>query len=125
MCRSNYGNIFWFMLNAVSGSALVIGVSMLLFRISREGARPFSTAVITYVGQHTLGIFLLHKNFQLDLVIPWIHTWLEGPQLLVACIATLLSFLFSLLLCAVIEKFVPQLLGQFPRYPVEDSKQRG
>lgn len=125
MCRSNYGNIFWFMLNAVSGSALVIGVSMLLFRISRESARPFSTAAITYVGQHTLGIFLLHKNFQLDLVIPWIHTWLEGPQLLVACIATLLSFLFSLLLCAVIEKFVPQLLGQFPRYPVEDSKQRG
>ena len=98
---------------------------MLLFRISRESARPFSTAAITFVGQHTLGIFLLHKNFQLDLVIPWIHTWLEGPQLLVACIATLLSFLFSLLLCAVIEKFVPQLLGQFPRYPVEDSKQRG
>ena len=125
MCGSNYGNIFWFMLNAVSGSALVIGVSMLLFRISRESARHFSTAAITYVGQHTLGIFLLHKNFQLDLVIPWIHTWLEGPQLLVACIATLLSFLFSLLLCAVIEKFVPQLLGQFPRYPVEDSKQRG
>ncbi len=122
MCGSNYGSIFWFMFNAVSGSALVIGVSMLLFRISREGARPFSTAAITYIGQHTLGIFLLHKNFQLDLVIPWIHTWLEGPQLLVACIATCISFAFALLLCAVIERFVPQLLGQFPRYPVQDGK---
>lgn len=120
MCKSVYGNIFWFMVNSISGSAFVMGISMLLFRISREGARPFSTASITYVGQHTLGIFLLHKNFQLDLVIPWIHTWLEEPQLLVACIATCISFIFALLLCAVIEKFVPQLLGQFPRYPVSN-----
>ena len=122
MCGSEYGNVFWFMLNAVSGSALVMGVSILLFRISREGAWPFSTAAITYVGQHTLGVFLLHKNFQLDLVIPWIHTWLAGPQLLVACIATCISFAASLLMCAMIEKYVPQLLGQFPRYPVRESK---
>jgi len=123
MCKSDYGNLLWFIINAVSGSALVMGISMLLFRISREGSRPFSTAAITYVGKHTLGIFLLHKNFQLDLVIPWIHTWLEGPQLLTACIATCISFAFSLLMCVMIEKFVPQLLGQFPRYPVANSKQ--
>ena len=122
MCGSDYGNLFWFMLNAVSGSALVIGISMLLFRVSREGAWTFSTAAITYIGQHTLGIFLLHKNFQLDLVIPWIHTWLAGPQLLVACIATCISFAAALLMCAVIEKYVPQLLGQFPRYPVQENK---
>jgi len=122
MCGSNYGNLFWFMLNTVSGSALVLGVSMLLFRVSREGAWPFSTAAITYVGQHTLGIFLLHKNFQLDLVIPWIHTWLAGPQLLVACIATVISFAAALLMCAVIERYVPQLLGQFPRYPIQENK---
>ncbi len=74
-----------------------------------------------YVGQHTLGIFLLHKNIQLDLIIPWIHTWLEGPQLLVACIATCISFATALLLCAIIEKFVPQLLGQFPIYPQKEN----
>jgi fucose 4-O-acetylase-like acetyltransferase len=79
-----------------------MGVSILLFRISREGAWPFSTAAITYVGQHTLGVFLLHKNFQLDLVIPWIHTWLAGPQLLVACIATCISFAASLLIPKVV-----------------------
>ncbi len=117
MCRSDYGNIFWFMLNSFSGSALVLGMSSLLFRASREGRITFSTTAITYVGQHTLGIFLLHKNLQLDLIIPWIHTWLAGPQLLVACISTCLSFAGALLLCAIIERFVPQLLGQFPRYP--------
>ncbi|ETP71782.1 acetyltransferase, fucose-4-O-acetylase [Lachnospiraceae bacterium JC7] len=117
MCGGDYGNIFWFMYNSISGTVLILGISMLIFRISREGARPFSTKAITYVGQHTLGIFLLHKNIQLDLIIPWIHTWLEGPQLLVACIATCLSFAAALILCAVIETFVPQLLGQFPRYP--------
>ena len=123
MCKSDYGNLFWFMLNAISGSAFVIGISMLLFRVSKEGAWPFSTAAITYVGRHTLGIFLLHKNFQLELVIPWIHTWLAGPQLLVACIATCISFVASLLMCSIIEKYVPQLLGQFPRYPIQEEMQ--
>ena len=122
MCGSSYGNLFLFMLNALSGSMVVIGISMLLFRASREGARTFSTASITYVGQHTMGIFLLHKNLQLELVIPWIHTWLAGPQLLVACIATCISFVAALLLCAVIERYVPQLLGQFPQYPAQESK---
>ena len=117
MCGSVYGNIFWFLLNSVSGSLLVLGVSMLVFRLSREGARPFSTFAITYTGQHTMGIFLLHKNMQLDPIIPWIHTWLSGPQLLVACVATCISFAASMLLCAVIEKYAPQLLGQFPKYP--------
>jgi fucose 4-O-acetylase-like acetyltransferase len=117
MCGSVYENIFWFMLNSFSGSALVLGISMLIFRASREGVKTFSTTAITYVGQHTLGIFLLHKNLQLDLIIPWIHTWLAGPQLLIACISTCLSFAAAILLCAVIERFVPQLLGQFPRYP--------
>ena len=62
MCGSVYGNIFWFLLNSVSGSLLVLGISMLVFRISREGAMPFSTFAITYTGQHTMGIFLLHKT---------------------------------------------------------------
>lgn len=88
----------------------------------RQYRMLFDAAAITYVGQHTLGVFLLNKNFQLDLVIPWIHTWLAGSQLLVACIATCISFAASLLMCAVIEKYVPQLLGQFPRYPVRESK---
>lgn len=121
MCGSNYGNLLWFMINSISGSATVIGISMLLFRISREGERPFSTAAITYIGQHTLGIFLLHKNFQLDLVIPWLRTWLSGPQLFVACVATVISFAQALLLCAIIERFVPQLLGQFPIYPSQNN----
>lgn len=117
MCRNDYGNLFWFILNTISGSATVLGISMLIFRISREGIRPFSTKVITYIGQHTMGVYLLHKNLQLELIIPWINTWLAGPQLLVACIATGISLVAALLLCAVIERYVPQLLGQFPRYP--------
>ena len=36
----------WCMINALSGSTMVLGVSMLIFRISREGKRPFSTNAI-------------------------------------------------------------------------------
>ena len=61
---------------AFSGSAFVFGIVMLSLRLSREGARPFSIAAIKYVGRHTLGIFLLHKNVQLELVIPWLNSFI-------------------------------------------------
>ncbi len=72
---------------------------------------------MTWVGQHTLGIFLPHKNIQMDLIILWIHTWLAGSQLLVACISTCISFVPALMLCTVIKMSVPKLQGQFSRYP--------
>lgn len=120
MCNGNYGNLFWFIANAFSGSALVFGISMLLLRLSREGAKPFSTSAVKYVGRHTLGIYLLHKNVQLELIIPWLNSWLAGPQLLTAFIAACISFAIALLLCAIIERYVPQMLGQFPMYAIQD-----
>ena len=122
MCKGEYGNLFWFMINSFSGSAFVFGIVMLFLRLSREGARPFSIAAIKYVGRHTLGIFLLHKNVQLELVIPWLNSFISGPQLLTACIATCISFAIALLLCTIIERYVPQMLGQFPVYPENDDR---
>ena len=116
MCVSEYGNLFWFFLNSAAGTMAVLALSMLLLRLAREGSRPFSTAAVSYIGQHTLGIFLLHKNMLQMLILPWLRTWIAGPDLLTAFLGSCVALAGSILLCAVIERYVPQLLGQFPKY---------
>ena len=116
MCNADYGNVFWFLLNSVTGSLLVMSACMLLVRMAREGFRPFSTSVITYIGQRTLGIFLLHKNMLQELILPWIRSWMHAPQLVTALLGSCIALVASMLLCMLIERYVPQLLGQFPRY---------
>ena len=116
MCDSKYGNIFWFFANSFSGTMAVLSASMILFRLSREGIRPFGTTAITYTGKHTMGIFLLHKNILQLLIMPAVNSFITGPEALNAFLGACITLPISLLLCAVIEKYVPQLLGQFPIY---------
>ena len=50
------------------------------------------------------------------LILPWISSRISGPALLTAFLGSCAALACSILLCAVIERYVPQLLGQFPRY---------
>ena len=115
MCAGEYGNLFWFLLNSAAGTMTVLALSMLLTRLAREGKRPFSTATVNFIGQHTLGIFLPHKNMLQMLILPWLLSWIKGPALLTAVLGSCVALAGSILICAVIERYVPQLLGQFPK----------
>ena len=116
MCDNRYGNIFWFLMNSVFGSMTVICFCMILARIAREGARPFSVSAVTGIGIHTMGIFLLHKNLVFQLILPWIRSFVPGTEFFTAFLASCVALVASLWLCLLIERYVPQLLGQFPRY---------
>lgn len=116
MCKSDYGNQLWFLYNSIFGSMTVLTISMLLSRLSRESVRPFRIDAITYIGQQTMGIYLLHKPFLQQIIIPELSELFPTgcPFLAVAVIGSLLALLFSVVMCFVIGKFVPQLLGRFP-----------
>ena len=116
MCDGRYGNVFWFLANTVFGSMTVICFCMILARIAREGARPFSVSAVTCIGVHTMGIFLIHKNLVFQLVLPWIRSFLPGMEFFTAFLASGVALAASLWLCLLIERYVPQMLGQFPRY---------
>lgn len=117
MCDSQYGSIFFFLLNSASGSMAVLSFCMIVIRIAREGLHPFSISAVTYIGKHTMGIFLLHKNLLQQLIMPWILGLFPGAPLLPSVVlGSCITLIGSILLCAVIEMYVPQLLGQFPRY---------
>lgn len=125
MCKSSYGNLPWFLFNSVFGSLTVLTLSMLLSRLSRESARPFHIDAVTYVGQQTMGIYLLHKPFLQQIIVPALTGLLPDgcPFLAAAFLASCLALLFSVCMCFVIEKFVPQLLGRFPRNEwLQDAK---
>jgi len=117
MCKSDYGNQLWFLYNSVFGSLIVLAVSMLLSRLSRESARPFRIGAVTYIGQQTMGIYLLHKPFLQQIILPVLSGIFPGefPFLAAAFIGSILAMLFSIVMCYVIGKFIPQLLGRFPR----------
>ena len=115
MCAAGYGNVFWFMLNSASGTMVVMLLSMLLIRVAREGWHTFSVNIISFIGQNTLGIFLLHKNLLQGLILPWVQSFITGNAAAVI-IASILALIASMALCIPIKYYIPQLLGQFPRY---------
>lgn len=117
MCGAQYGNVFWFLYNAFSGSASILFLSMLIFRLSRESARPFSTKIITFIGQNTMGIYLLHKPLMQAVVMPFIVNLLgtSVPLVVHAAIASAIMLPVCCVLCKVVARYIPQLLGVFPR----------
>lgn len=117
MCKSFYGNQMWFLYNSVFGSLTVLALSMLLSRLSRESVRPFRIDAVTYIGQQTMGIYLLHKPFLQQTMVPVLSKLLPAgcPFLAIAFLASCGALLFSIAMCYTIGKFVPQLLGRFPR----------
>ncbi len=117
MCKSFYGEPLWFLYNSAFGSLTVLTLSMLLSRLSRESARPFRIGAVTYIGQQTMGIYLLHKPFLQQILLPTLTEFLpaECPFLAIAFLASCVALLFSVFMCFLIGKFVPQLLGRFPR----------
>lgn len=116
MCKSDYGNVPWFLFNSVFGSVSVLTLSMLLSRLSRESARPFRLNVITYIGRQTMGIYLLHKPFLQQIIMPWLSGLFpkECPFLVTALVGSVLALIFGTAMCLVIGRFIPQLLGKFP-----------
>ena len=95
MARGTYGNIFWFMANSLSGSVLVLSLSMIIARIAREGTHPFSVSAVTYIGSHTMGIYLVHKNMLQELLMPLVKNVMpeNTPLLLTAVTASVITLL--------------------------------
>ena len=60
-------------------------------------------------------IFLLHKNLLQGLILPWVQTFIHGNAAAII-IAAILTLVVSMALCIPIKYYIPQLLGQFPRY---------
>jgi len=107
MARGMYGkNELLFMLSSLSGCLLILTLSMMLERF-----RFLST-----VGQHTLGLMVVHNK-----VYPYVVSLLSGISYLngqtglgLQILITLTALLFSVPWCLLISHFAPWLEGHTP-----------
>ena len=69
MCKGSYGDPFYAIAFALLGSFAVGLLSMLLKRMADEWIPEMDLKPVTYIGQHTMGIFLLHKPILQSILI--------------------------------------------------------
>lgn len=105
MYRGGYGNLFFFFLNALSGSFAVI-----LWAMAADSL-PFKGAAV-YVGQNTLGILLIHRRM-VKAVTEWMkaYPYMETHPHLRALAAALCTLVLSLLINGLIKLCLPELVG--------------
>ncbi len=114
MCRGAYGNPLFALIFAVLGGFAVLLISMLLKRVADEWISDFSIKGLVYLGQHTLGVFLLHKPMLQSIFLPLFGKLLgSGPDILVRLLATNAALFVSLWFCLQIEYYIPELVGIF------------
>ncbi len=122
MYNGLYGDVFWFFVNSISGSMIVLTFAMILSQTALDSPSKLRLDAVKYIGRRTLGIYLLHKNILLDVIMPFVkgivpETW---PLVVPALMGTVPAMIFAVVMCLVTERYIPQLLGQFPKYEHAD-----
>jgi len=124
MCKNAYPSPIFALLFAILGSIVILVFSMLLKRIADEWLPKLNFSSLSYIGQHTLGILLLHKPFLQEIVMPTLSKYLYAfPEIFVRFLAAIISTLVSLWACKFIEYYIPELVGIFSKDKIAAQKE--
>ena len=116
MCRGSYGNPVFALIFAVLGGFAVLVLSMILKRLADEWLPDLTLKPLIYLGQHTMGVFLLHKPLLQMIFMPTFENLFpEMPHILICLLATIAALSVSLWLCRLIEFYIPELVGIFSK----------
>ena len=116
MCRGAYGNPFFALGYALLGGFAVFILAMLAKRLADEWLSRLDLKPLIYLGQHTMGVFLLHKPMLQNVFIPFFRNLMGGAMNIpVRLLSTVISLLVSLWLCKLIEYYIPELVGIFSK----------
>jgi len=125
MCKNSYPNSLISIILAILGSFIVLVLSMILKRLADEWLPKLDFSSLSYIGQHTLGILLLHKPFLQEIAMPLLTKYLNSiiPDIIVRLLATFISMFVSLWLCKFVEYYIPELVGIFSKDKLLSSKE--
>jgi len=115
MFSFQYGNLFWFFWNALSGCGTVLALSSLLAKVP-EGGTPLGRArhFVVWLGRNTIGVYLIHLPVIRFLIAPELHRLgLDRLSWYGAAVDAVLTLAICCALIRVIEKYVPALFGRF------------
>ena len=116
MCKGAYGQPLFSLGYTLLGGFAVGLLAMLAKRLADEWLPRLELKSLIYLGQHTMGVFLLHKPLLQNIFLPFLKNLLGGgPDILVRLAATVLALTVSIWLCRLIEYYIPELVGIFSR----------
>ena len=113
MCGNIYGNIILFLINTFRGCEIIFSVSAIIARKWQIDPTNPCKNFILWVGRNTIGIFLTHKMFLQEIVVPiFTNMGYSTSSFIVAILCTLITFPVSCFLVYIINRYVPRLFGR-------------
>jgi len=115
MFSFQYGNLFWFFWNSLSGCLATLALSSILAKIPEtEGVLGKVRHFTVWLGRNTIGVYLLHLPIVRFLIAPKLHALgLDRLSWYGAFIDAVLTLAVCCVLIRVIERYVPVLFGRF------------
>lgn len=117
MCNSQYGSGTGVVINAVAGGFAVLLLSMITMQLSEKFPDYRLCDVYAYIGEYTMGVFLLHKPMMQMLIMPLLRNCFDGfiSEGIIKFVSAVVAMVISLMLCNVISHYVPELIGIFSK----------
>jgi len=106
MCNAEYGPWAYCLANALSGSVMTLSLAMLLARFVP------SWKPMLFVGANTMGVYLIHKPLQNDLIAWGAHYGLVPNDLCSALVFAVPAFLLSVGIVVLFLRVAPALFGK-------------
>ncbi|MBR1680930.1 acyltransferase family protein [bacterium] len=105
MANATYPNIPAFLFCSLAGSFSLISVGILIYKI------PIKKRILNFLGQNTLGIFLVHKHFIVTFLV-FLQTNTNLNRLSINTIITVTSLVIASLLVVLINRYAPIMFGK-------------
>lgn len=124
MCKAQYGTGVWPIVRAITGSITILALSMIIRQLSEYIHNDKFVRGLVYIGQYTMGIFILHKPFLQEIVLPYMTSWFGSVMstTLIRFISAVISMAATLPVCNVIMHYVPELIGIFSKDKYEPTR---
>ena len=106
MANAEFGSPILCLINGFTGSLMVIMIAQIINHFLKH--RNW----ILYIGQNTMGIYLIHKQFLQGLYNMTINVAPGAPYLVRAIVVTCIAILFSLFLLSILSKYIAEILGR-------------
>lgn len=115
MRSRDYGNLFWFFLNALSGCLVVLSISALISHNWTKNTPVISELDEAGINRVTMGIFVIQMPLLQQVILPLIGLLpFVMPQAVMFLIAMVLTKQIAGLIIRVFARNVPQLFGIYP-----------
>jgi len=105
MANANYPNIPAFLLCSLTGSFCFILAGILIYKI------PIKKRILNFLGQNTLGIFLVHRHIVVSL-LAFLQTHTALSRLSINTIITITALIISSIFVVLINKYAPIMFGK-------------